>query len=65
MPADPRTFEVKKKMGETIWPVEKAEGVVKVPVYGGSYSDEPTYILGKERAFSEFREHLVGTVISE
>jgi len=65
LPTDPRVFEVKRKMGETIWPVEEAEGIVKVPVYGGSYSDEPTYILGKELTFLEFRKRLVGTVISE
>ena len=69
LPADPQVFEVKKKMGETIWPVEdrnvSTEEVVKVPIYGGSYSDEPTYILAKELALSEFRERLVEAVILE
>ncbi len=65
LPADQQVFEVKKKMGGTIQPVEEAEGIVKVPVYGGSYSDEPTYILGKEGAFSAFRERLVAVTISE
>ena len=72
MPADPRTFEVKKKMGETFWPVVEtepvagdAEGIVKVPVYGGSYSDEPMYISGKHITPLAFRERLVGAAISE
>ncbi|MCK5733783.1 MAG: hypothetical protein KAI38_06325 [Candidatus Latescibacteria bacterium] len=69
LPADPEVFEVQKKMGGTLWPAEDSgttsEEIVKVPVYGGSYSDEPTYIFGKERAFSEFRERLVELVISE
>ncbi len=69
LPADPQVFEVKKKMGETIWPVEdrnvSTEEVVKVPIYGGSNSDEPTYILAKELVLSEFRERLVEAVISE
>ena len=65
LPADPQVFEVKKKMGKTIWPVEEAEGIVKVPVYGGSYSDEPTYIFGNRISLSAFRERLVEAVISE
>lgn len=70
LPADSAAFEVRRKTDEVMWPVDggtdaAADGMVEVPVYGGSYSDEPTYIFGKELRVAEFRERLMALSVVE
>ena len=63
-------MEVRRKTDEKVWPVDgradlTADGMVEVPVYGGSYSDEPTYIFGKGLKMVKFRERLMVVRIVE
>lgn len=70
LPVDSAGMEVRRKTNEKVWPAAEGalpivDGAVEVPIYGGSYSDDPTYIFGEGVRMAEFRERLMALVIAE
>lgn len=70
LPADSAGMEVRRKTNERVWPAAEStlpivDGAVEIPIYGGSYSDDPTYIFGEGIRMAEFRERLMALAIAE